>query len=79
MVARVRKTRKTTPQKRGRGRPRTDSKIIFVRVHPSMYRALIKWHDAQGDDPGLPETVRRMLTAMINEDYVPKARSRSRA
>jgi hypothetical protein len=53
-------------RKRGRGRPRTNSTLVGVRLTPDLLDALDRWRLAQPDQPGRPEAVRRLLAQALN-------------
>ena len=48
-------------KKPGRGRPKTNSTGIMVRMPPDQLARLDKWLKAQPDMPSRPEAVRRLL------------------
>lgn len=52
--------------KSARGRPRTDSTPIMVRLQPDQLDALDGWIAAQDDKPSRPEAMRRILARQLD-------------
>jgi hypothetical protein len=62
---------KSTPQakKRGRGRPATGAKGVYVKVPPEEMAALDAWIKRQTDRPSRPEALRRLAKiALTNSE-----------
>lgn len=49
------------------GRPPVESEAVNVRMERGLLDRLDAWRDAQPDQPGRPEAVRRLLDAALPE------------
>ena len=50
-------------KKSRRGRPAIDSEAVTVRLERSALAVIDEWRDAQPDQPGRPEAIRRLAAA----------------
>lgn len=48
-------------RKKAIGRPKVDSEEVSVRIEREQLQQIDKWRMLQGDNPGRPEAIRRLL------------------
>jgi hypothetical protein len=53
-------------KKRGRGRPFLGAQPVMVRLLPKQVAAVDKWRQAQADQPGRPEAIRRLIEVALS-------------
>jgi hypothetical protein len=52
-------------EKKGRGRPSTNSEPIGLRLPPDLFKALNSWIAEQKENPGRPEAIRHLLAVQL--------------
>lgn len=57
---------KTILKNAGRGRPRTDSVPVMVRIQPDLLARLDAYRVTLPDEPSRPEAIRAMVEAMLH-------------
>ena len=53
-----------------RGRPKTDTSAVLVRLHKSMLDALDAECEKRSDNPSRPELIRRILADWIEQQKI---------
>lgn len=53
-----------------RGRPKSDTKAVMVRLHADMLRIIDQECEKRSDTPSRPEMIRRMLADWVEQQKI---------